>query len=659
MSWPTSNASDDRTQLSLWLRDARQLNDENRSAWLEAGCAWLFRDDGARFEKNLLLLINEFEISTDVADITLQEIRNALLRLEWTDAFIETSFSRRRNFWSAFIDRSLRPLLPETYSDADIRPLVHHTFNQLHLEQLAKLHPDFWHQHINRLNKVWHSDQRIHLHFRKNIYDALLVLSCRLSSALADEDFRRFHKVSDIFNSPFYQLQVCLSDLLNDGDSQTLSQTAKTLIKNCEIEIRDILAELEQSGVSLDLVYLIAMLEATLRRIKTLLNVLWIDSADQVSAVVFLAQDLIQEQIDSRSLRRFLSQQLDVLLRRVVERVGVSGEHYIGHSRKEYFALFKAGLGGGAITSFTSLFKGLIGHLGLPLFFEGAFSWINYSGSFLIMHFNHFALASKQPATTAPALAAKLKNLQKQSQLYEFVQEVAGLTRSQLATTAGNLGMVIPVGFLLDAVYSWYTGHHLYTVDYSEKVFNSFHPFTSWTILFAALTGVILWLSSLLAGAIENWSVYRHIPKGIAHHRGLQKLIGTERTHRFGHWFGRQIAGIASCLTIGFLLAFLPIFGRFFGLGLEVRHVTLSAGQWSIAFMSSFGRLVDTEQIWMALLGVLIIGALNIGVSFSLALFVAIRARRLRSRWLRALWEAVYVHIRVRPLDFFFPPRRN
>jgi site-specific recombinase len=56
----------------------------------------------------------------------------------------------------------------------------------------------------------------------------------------------------------------------------------------------------------------------------------------------------------------------------------------------------------------------------------------------------HFTVATKQPAMTAPAMAAKLKDIQSDGSIQEFVDEVAHLVRSQVAAILGNVLIVFP-----------------------------------------------------------------------------------------------------------------------------------------------------------------------------------------------------------------------
>jgi site-specific recombinase len=57
--------------------------------------------------------------------------------------------------------------------------------------------------------------------------------------------------------------------------------------------------------------------------------------------------------------------------------------------------------------------------------------------------------------------------------------------------------------------------------------------------------------------------------------------------------------------------------------------------------------------------GIAVIGLLNFGVSFALALFVALRARDVPRGERRTLPVAVLRRFLRRPLEFFYPPRER
>ena len=65
--------------------------------------------------------------------------------------------------------------------------------------------------------------------------------------------------------------------------------------------------------------------------------------------------------------------------------------------------------------------------------------------AFVLVMLLHWTIATKQPAMTAPALAAKLRSLNAPGAIDGFVTEVMFLLRSQFAAIAGNLVLVVPL----------------------------------------------------------------------------------------------------------------------------------------------------------------------------------------------------------------------
>ena len=154
-------------------------------------------------------------------------------------------------------------------------------------------------------------------------------------------------------------------------------------------------------------------------------------------------------------------------------------------------------------------------------------------------------------------------------------------------------------------------------------------------------TGVLLWLSSLFAAWVDNWFVLHQLGAALAQHRGLQRCFGPTRTRRLAVWLEHNIAGLGGNISLGLMLGIIPSVAVFFGLPLDVRHVTLSTGQVTAAFAALGGeRLWVLSTVWLGI-GILGIGLLNILVSFSLALFVAIRARNLRGPERHQFYRAI------------------
>ena len=71
------------------------------------------------------------------------------------------------------------------------------------------------------------------------------------------------------------------------------------------------------------------------------------------------------------------------------------------------------------------------------------------------------------------------------------------------------------------------------------------------------------------------------------------------------------------------MLGLVPAFAGFFGLMLEVRHVTLSAGQLGAACAAVGWNVVYEPALWWAVASLPLMGALNLLVSFYLAFRLA------------------------------------
>lgn len=94
----------------------------------------------------------------------------------------------------------------------------------------------------------------------------------------------------------------------------------------------------------------------------------------------------------------------------------------------------------------------------------------------------------------------------------------------------------------------------------------------------------------------------------------------------------------------------------FFGLHLDVRHVTLTAGQIAAAaFTLGLPALSTPAFIW-ALAGLAVIGPLNLGVSFYLAFRVALTSQSVSVGNRSRIRRAIVQRIRSQPLSFLIPP---
>ena len=371
--------------------------------------------------------------------------------------------------------------------------------------------------------------------------------------------------------------------------------------------------------------------------------------------------DLVRLSRARRSVRALLAQQYSLLARKVAERHAATGEHYITRNRDEYMAMLRSAAGGGAVIAGTTFAKFAVAALGLAPFWGGLAAGLNYALSFLVIHLLHWTVATKQPAMTAPALADRLAEVQRRRGIDQagavnaFVDEVTHLVRSQVAGIAGNLALVMPVVLAVQWLAWALLGAPLLDEAQARYVLQS-TTLLGPTALFAAFTGVLLFASSLVAGWVENWFVYHRLHSALAYHPALVARLGAPRAARWAGWWRANISGLAANVSLGLMLGLVPVLLAFVGLPIEVRHVTLSTGQLMAAASSlGWGTLAEPAFWWCAA-GLVATGALNLGVSFWLALQVALRSRGITLRDRRALRQALWQRLRQAPRSFVLPP---
>lgn len=495
---------------------------------------------------------------------------------------------------------------------------------------------------------------------RVALLEAILLLASRVSAAGLSAAIRARSPACALPESPFFRLPRAIDALLataktDTSQAQDMVARCFSLTTHCRDAARQVLLQLESQGVSVDVVYRLELIDRSLNRIDRLVGLLGPQPAiERIERARSLLVHLLEERKRELSLTDIVRTNLRLMARKVIERAGETGEHYITVTRGEYLKMLLSAGGGGILTAGTAALKFLVAGLQRAPLQEGLLNAVNYSTSFILMQFCGFTLATKQPSMTAAALAGALK---KGDDLDGIVNTVARITRSQLAAAFGNVGMVIPATLIFDLVWQRVYGSHFLSAEKADYVLRSLHATESGTIPFAALTGAILWVSSLTAGWLENWAVYRRLPEAIAEHR-IRRWVGSRITRWASRVFARNIAGVGGSSMLGFLLAMTPIIGQFVGIPLDVRHVTLSSGSLTLAMIARGAQPLFDQQFLYASLGILIIGSLNFGVSFVLALAVALRAREVTSRMVFGLAFSLCKGFFSSPFRFFLPVER-
>jgi site-specific recombinase len=428
------------------------------------------------------------------------------------------------------------------------------------------------------------------------------------------------------------------------------------LLDACRRAGGSVRAHLEQFGVSVDIVFDLVQMQGRARRIEQLLEcVLAPHPAPQWRQ---LLATLVREIAEERDLRPLLARHYSLLARKVTERSAETGEHYITRNRDEYRDMLRRAAGGGAVLAATTFVKFAIAAIGLGAFWTGFWSGANYALSFVVVMLLHWTVATKQPAMTAPALAASLPasgGTASDEQIETFVDRVAQLIRSQAAGIVGNVALCAPLVLAAQWLAQTVFGAPLVGAEDAEHVLHSL-TLLGPTALFAAFTGVLLFASSLIAGWAENWFVLHRLDSAIAWNPRILARLGAPRARRWARWARDNVSGLAANISLGMMLGLAPAVLGFLGPPLDVRHVTLSSGQLGAALGALGGSLLAEPAFWWCVAGLAVTGVLNVTVSFYLAFKVALVSRGVRLGDRSRITAAMRRRLRRRPLSFVWPP---
>ena len=496
---------------------------------------------------------------------------------------------------------------------------------------------------------------------QENLMDALTYCVGQINATGHSAEIRTRMSSRDENTRPFHDLPMALEvfrqALQQHGPHsqacQTAAQALKLQLDHCRHAAYTVYAHLQEHGISVGIVFRLRQLRHLVIRCKYLMEALL--THEPIPAMLALLAHLAQVCHDSRSIRSLWAANSHMLAEKVAQRSAKNGEHYITRNAVEYRRMLGKALGGGAVIGLTTWAKFAIVGLALSPFWAGLAAGTNYAVSFVLVMLLHWTVATKQPAVTAPAMAAKLKSIDNDEGVQGFVDEVAHLFRSQIAAILGNLLAVVPMVLLICLALTQLGLAPMANEAEARYVLSSVSLLGP-TALFAAFTGVLLFVSSIVAGWVENAFVLHQLGSALRYHPRLRRWIGVQRAERLGLYLQSHVSGLAANISLGLMLGLVPVIAQFFGLGLDVRHVTLSAGQIAAAAFTLGLPALGTPAFSWALAGLLVIGPLNLGVSFYLAFRVALTSQSVSMANRGRIRQAVVQRIRTQPMSFLRPP---
>jgi site-specific recombinase len=656
-----------RIDALLAAADHRQAF-EARLVWLADVVHWVSTAGGAAPARDptrpaqltrLLHLLNLLDRNPEWKRRFALSVRSLVRELDALDVYCESGLPREAALLSEAAERLLVRLLPRNPYRTDLGSVLAALFPRAEdalwleqidaatLERVGRVVADGETPEERGWNVLW-----------DDVPEALLLLIGELRVLGLSAPIRRRLGSASFRESPFFGLtgaaEAALAALASRDEAAAAAvERLRELLRRCVLTTDEVHAHLDEFGVSVKVVYLLERIRSLVRRIEDLLELLVRPEPAADGSVRFLAR-LVRDSRARTELRGLVSQNLGLLAKKVVDRAAETGEHYIARTREEYREILRAAAGGGLLMAGTTYVKlGIVGLHASP-FVSGLLASLNYALSFVAIQLAHFTLATKQPAMTAPALAAKMDQVDTPEGLERLVDEVVHLLRSQMASIIGNLLLVPPAAILLAGIALLAGAGPPMDPEKARHTLESMSILGP-SALYAAFTGVLLWLSSLASGWADNWFALRRIHEGLAHDRRLRGLIGRRRSEAVAAYAQHHVSGIAGNVSLGFLLGMIPALGAFVGLPLDIRHVTLGAGYLAAAAFSLGLAALREPALWLALLGLGGVGLFNVGVSFGLALRLALQAREVRAPEREAVRRALWRRLRERPLSFVYP----
>lgn len=633
--------------------------------------------DTEKARQNLRLLTRSLRRRDDLRD----NLREAVIRLfrerKAVSLYVSSGLLTGNGFFSESARRVTDRLLPEVIEPGYMRGvlaiLFHRKTDEIWVtnvpdEDWAALIDILFDRNEAELDQYQRDQVPIPL---SELIEALRMLSYHVSSIGLDPEMVRIDPTLEEHESPFLAQNAELVNYLANyrnwwHNGNALVEDEKHLgvmLQQCEEVVARTRRKAAKLGTSLSLTLKLERLDQHLDRIAALIEVLTqlrikrnINSI--APQITHLFKHFVRAECRKDRLSDYWVTNLDLLSRRMTESARRTGERYITTTRSEYFGILRSAAIGGFIIAFMAALKIILDRLGWAPLNEALAFCLNYGIGFALIHILGGTVATKQPAMTANALAASIGEAKSSKRdLQNLVELITRTVRSQIGAILGNIGVAIPMAMLFAIIVHQLTGNHFVDEAEATKLLSEIHPLSG-AIFFAAIAGVCLFLSGLIAGYYDNLCAYGRIPQRLLQLRWPYQVFGEARTQQIAAYIEKNLGALAGNFLFGFLLGGVTALGVLFGLPLDIRHIAFSSAYFGHAMVGlEFGA--PLHLAFLCFVGVLLIGITNLSVSFALTLSVAMRSRRILFSQGRELLSLVLRRLITHPRDFFLPPRTD
>ena len=614
-----------------------------------------------RAEVNLTELIDALQQNPGLCTHLRWHIRNVLLQGDIEYILSDSGVAEGGSFFAEFGARVRRWLLPELKRPDDLGNLIRKVFHSPGDHQwVSGIRDELWVELFELLNLHLKTTHRSEL---QKMLDAASALSYRICGNILDKEFHDYPQYRKPELSPFISQNHALNRLREKFDNEeSLSGAGNVLyeeLERCRLAVEQIKRDRSERGAGFQQTFLLVKLERQISRLKIITAILDDDLPVDTRQTVLFFERIVFFESRKHRIGALVSDNIGLVAFQISEHKSHTGEHYITSTKKEYMAFFRSACGGGVFAAVMGLFKIMIHHLHLALFWQHFWYSVNYALGFVGIHVTGSTLATKQPSMTAAALAGSL-DINKSGFVSpaEIAITFGKVWRSQFVAFAGNLLFTFPVAFLLAVIYDLLLGHPIAGGEEAHELLNAQNPLETPVYIYGAITGIMLFVSGTISGYYDNLVLFSRIPERVENHPLLGKFLPRTWLRRFADYLRGNLGSLAGNIALGFLLGFPAFFGNIFGISLDIRHITIATAHYAIGIYGARYELVPYELLG-ALVGVGVIGLMNFLVSFSLAFWVAIRSRNIRFGGYLRIPAYIFRYFRSYPLDFVYPPKKE
>ncbi len=459
--------------------------------------------------------------------------------------------------------------------------------------------------------------------------NAINSLSHRIAAGGLDAELLRIEPALEEYDSPFLALHYEVDAWLR-GEAEDTRQI-DVLLEQCTEALDRVRRHSAEVGTSVDLTLQSARLTQQMTRLRTLVALTDPATEEPHRHLVALFIELVEVSNERHGIHDLVRDAIGRLARQITQFAGQTGEHYVAEGWAALKKMFWAASGGGALVAGMALLKTRITALHIAPLQEALLVSLNYALGFVLIYLLHLTIATKQPAMTASLFARTLAEVRGQTTQQKLLDDFAGkVWRSQSAAILGNMLAAFATAVLI-ALALGAAGHPAVGADKAQHLLAELEPFGSAALFYAAVAGVGLFLAGIVSGYYDNQCVYHAIPERLQRLALPQRLLGTGRWNAIVDYLRPRWGGIAGNLFFGFYLGLTSAFGQLAGLPLDIRHIAFSAANLGYAWQALDWQLAPAA-IALAATGVVLIGLVNLTVSFSFAFYLALRATRSSGR---------------------------